>query len=137
MAEDLQYVFWIPMGVRPWTEAMDALFTHLAMTHTAGTPAETSGDESKKRLVLVTYEDSIRSLQSSLLMIAAQLRAYWLKVGGTLLSREFGEWVRKTCWEPGFSKPWRELLKNATGEDLNPQHFFDELEKMKKLAVAA
>jgi hypothetical protein len=65
-------------------------------------------------------------------MIAAQIRAYWLKNGGTLLSREFGAWIRETCWEPGFSKPWRELLRDATGEDFNPRYFLDELEEMKR-----
>lgn len=205
MAEHLPYVFRVSMGEMPWEEAMDALFTHLAMAYMVEAPAEAPGDESKKRLAWVTYADSIRSLQGSLLrfffdayfyatdeqdpgriskewsqikrrlygkdhplyrgadapegyegplyewdndywitehpvdldhlfgeMIAAQLREYWKKAGGTLLSPEFGEWLRKTCWEPGFSIPWRELLKDATGEYLNPKYFFNELEDMKK-----
>lgn len=66
-------------------------------------------------------------------MIAAQIRAWWKRTHEeSILSEGFGDFLRKRCYAPGNSVPWRELLKDATGEDFNLQYFFDELEEMKR-----
>lgn len=61
-------------------------------------------------------------------MIAAQIRAWWKRTHEEpLLSKAFGDFLREKCYAPGNSVPWRQLLKDITGEDVNPQYLVDEL----------
>jgi len=37
--------------------------------------------------------------------------------------KEVGEWLKKNFYGPGASLPWNELIKEMTGEPLNPKYF--------------
>lgn len=61
-------------------------------------------------------------------MIAAQIRAWWKRTHDEpILSKAFGDLLREKCYQPGSSVPWRELLRDITGEELNPQYLVEEL----------
>ena len=60
-------------------------------------------------------------------LVAAQIRSYGRRKFDSLLSPEFGKFLKEQCFSPGFSEPWRELLQKVTGEPLNPGYWIDEI----------
>ncbi len=66
-------------------------------------------------------------------MISSQIIAYGKRHFTDILSKEFGEFLRETCYKPGRRKPWMELLKDATGEDLNPTYYIHDIQEARNL----
>jgi hypothetical protein len=58
-----------------------------------------------------------------------QLCAYATKHFGGPFTPEAAWWLHQKCFWPGGALDWQDLLQHATGEEFNPQYFFDALEK--------
>ncbi|MBI4225615.1 hypothetical protein HY612_00715 [Candidatus Roizmanbacteria bacterium] len=58
------------------------------------------------------------------------MRAYGRKNCGGILTPDFGDYLRYKVYRPGFSKPWRQLLREATGENLKPVYFQQEMQEL-------
>lgn len=66
--------------------------------------------------------------------IASQIIHYGKTHFKDILSPEFGTFLREMCYKPGRSKPWQQLLKEATGEPVNSKYYLQDMwEAMRQL----
>lgn len=61
-------------------------------------------------------------------LIRAHTYEYLRRTQGSIIDNPAtGRFLIENYYRPGDSKPWGELIREATGEELNPQYFVDEL----------